>query len=325
MKIAMRSLFAALVVAAVSTVPAPAHAQAYPSKPVRIVVPYSAGGPTDAVARALATKLGEQVGQPVIVENRTGAGGNIGSEFVAKSPPDGYTVLYHSSGVATSPALYKKLNYDPVKDLTPVALTATIPLVLMAHPSVPAASIQQFIAYLKANPSKVNYGSGGVGSIPHLAVALFLQVNGVEAVHVPYKGNAPATTDLIGGQIQFMVDAVNTALPYIRDNRVRALAVTSQARASVLPGVPTVNETVTPNFSAPTWHGVFVSATTPQSIVQRLNAGIAKAVLDPEMKANFASQGVELLASTPEQLGAHLRAEIDRWTKAAKTAGVQPE
>ncbi len=302
-----------------------AHAQPFPSKPIRIIVPYAAAGPTDAVARGLATKLSEQFGQPVVVENRLGAGGNVGSDAVAKAPADGYTLLYQSAGIATAPALSKSLPYDPVKDLAPVAMTATIPLVIVANAQLPATSIEQFLAFVKANPSKANYGSGGAGSIPHLALAVYLQNNGVKATHVPYKGTAAAMTDLIGGQIQFLLDAVSTQLPFIADNRVRPMAVTSATRSQVLPNVPTVGETTNPNFSATTWHGLFAPAGTPQSVIAQLNAAANKAMADADMKAKFAPQGVQLMTSTPEQLGSHLRTEVDRWTKAAAAAGVKPD
>lgn len=283
------------------------------------------GGPTDAVARALGAKMSQQLGQPVVVDNRTGASGNIASQYVAKSAPDGYTVLYHSSGFAISPALYKRLPYDPLRDFAPVALTASIPAVLMVNPAVPAANIEQFVQYLKGNPGKLSYGTGGVGNITQLGVALFLQAKGLQAIHVPYKGTAPAMTDLIGGQTQFMLDALSSGLPYIRDQRVRALAVTSQARVRLLPGVPTLAESVMPGFVAPTWHGMLVPAGTPQAIVQRLNAAANAAVGDAEIRNQFAPQGVELQASTPEQFAAYLRAEIARWASAVHAAGVEPE
>ncbi|AQV98590.1 LacI family transcriptional regulator [Cupriavidus necator] len=297
----------------------------WPQKPIRLVLPYAAGGPTDAVARALAAKMSQQLGQPVVVDNRTGASGNIACEYVARSAPDGYTVLYHSSGLAISPALYRRLSYDPLKDFAPVAMTATIPAVLMVNPSLPATNIEQFVQYLKAHPGQLSYGTGGVGNITHLGVALFLQAKGLQAIHVPYKGTAPAMTDLIGGQTQFMLDAVSSALPYIRDKRVRALAVTSRNRVSVLAGVPALGESVMPGFAAPTWHGMLVPAGTPAAIVQRLNAAANKAVGDPEIGQQFAPQGVALQTSTPEQFAAYLRGETERWASAARAAGVEPE
>ncbi|SPA39632.1 conserved exported hypothetical protein [Cupriavidus taiwanensis] len=298
---------------------------AWPEKPVRLILPYAAGGPTDAVARALATRMSQQLGQPMVVENRVGASGNIACELVARSAPDGYTVLYHSSGFAISPALYKRLSYDPLRDFAPVAMTATIPAVLMVNPSLPVATMAQFEQYLKARPGKLSYGTGGVGNITHLLVALLLQARGLQASHVPYKGTAPAMTDLIGGQTQFMLDAVSSALPFIRDGRVRALAVTSERRVAALPDVPTLAETVMPGFVAPTWHGMLVPARTPAPVIQRLNAAANLAAQDPTVRAQFAPQGVSLQASTPERFAGYLRTETSRWADAARAAGVEPE
>ncbi|NBQ89306.1 MAG: tripartite tricarboxylate transporter substrate binding protein, partial [Betaproteobacteria bacterium] len=220
-----------------------AHAQAsYPDKPIRMVIAFPPGGPTDLVARVLAQKLAEQMGQSVVVDNKPGANGNIAAELVAKAPADGYTLFYNTSAVALSPALYKKLGYDVRADFAPVALTAVIPLVLAVHPSVPANSVAEFIAHLKANPGKLSYGSAGNGNITHLGAYLMLQSQGLTAVHVPYKGSAPALTDAVAGQTQFLTDTINSALPFIREKRLRALAVTSLQRSPVLPEVPTLNE-----------------------------------------------------------------------------------
>lgn len=305
-----------------------AHAsEAWPSKPIKLVLPYAAGGPTDVVARAIAAKLSTALGQQLVVENKLGAGGNIASEFVAKSPADGYTALYHSSGIAVTPALYKKMGYDPANDFAPVAMPASIPAIIVAGPGLPSNinTMQQLVQYLKANPDKASYGSGGVGNITHLGIELFLQGTGTKAVHVPYKGTAPAMTDLVGGRITFMLDALSSALPFIRDKRVRPLAVTSIQRAAVLPDVPTMAETVLPGFDASTWHCVLLPVATPKAVVARLNEEINKLAADPEMVRQFAPQGVQLHTSTPAQLDAFLRAEITRWTTAARSAGVQPE
>lgn len=324
-----RRLLATLgALATTSVAPLAARAQAtWPAKPIRLVLPYAAGGPTDVVARAMVARLGDVLGQQFIVENRLGAGGNIASEFVAKAPADGYTALYHSSGIAVTPALYKKMGYDPAKDFAPVALPASIPAIIVAGPALPAdiTTLAQLVQYLKANPGQASYGSGGIGNITHLGVELLLQGTGTTAVHVPYKGTAPAMTDLIGGRIHFMLDALSSALPFVRDQRVRALAVTSTQRAAVLPQVPTVDETVLKGFSATTWHGVLLPAATPAPVVQRLNAAINQVVAEPALRQQFAAQGVELHASTPAQFDALLRTEITRWTTAARNAGVQPE
>ncbi|WP_454688396.1 Bug family tripartite tricarboxylate transporter substrate binding protein [Achromobacter aloeverae] len=308
--------------------PLAAHASpspGWPAKPIRLILPYAAGGPTDVVARALAAKMSQQLGQSIIVENHTGASGNIACEFVARAAPDGYTALYHSSGFAISPALYRKLPYDPVKDFAPVGLAATIPTVLMVNRDLPVKTIQEFVAYLKSHPNQLSYGTGGVGNITHLVVALFLQANQAQAVHVPYKGTAPAMTDLIGGLTQFMLDAVNSSLPFIKDGRVRALALASKEPLAALPGVPTLDGSVMPGFVAPTWHGVLLPAATPREVVTAFNAALAKAARDPGLDRQFSAQGVTLESSTPEQFSAYLQAEIARWRQAATAAGVQPE
>jgi tripartite-type tricarboxylate transporter receptor subunit TctC len=295
---------------------------AYPDKPIKLVLAFPPGGPTDLVARVLAQKLGEQMGQTVIVENKPGANGNIAAELVAKSLPDGYTVFYNTSAVALSPALYKKLGYDVLSDFAPVALTAVIPLVLAVHPSLPVTTIQEFIDYLKVNPGKFSYGSAGNGNITHLGAFLMLQAKGLSAAHIPYKGSAPALMDLVGGQTQFTTDTVNSALPFIKEKRLRALAVTSLTRTSVLPDVPTLNETVMPGFEVGAWQGLLVPAKTSPEIVKRLNAEILKALASSDVRAKLALQGAEPLGSTPTEYGAYIKSEVDRWIKVVKQSGV---
>ncbi len=295
---------------------------AYPDKPIKLVLAFPPGGPTDLVARVLAQKLGEQMGQTVIVENKPGANGNIAAELVAKSLPDGYTVFYNTSAVALSPALYKKLGYDVLSDFLPVALTAVIPLVLAVHPSLPVTTIQEFIDYLKVNPGKFSYGSAGNGNITHLGAFLMLQAKGLSAAHIPYKGSAPALMDLVGGQTQFTTDTVNSALPFIKEKRLRALAVTSLTRTSVLPDVPTLNETVMPGFEVGAWQGLLVPAKTSPEIVKRLNAEILKALASSDVRAKLALQGAEPLGSTPIEYGAYIKSEVDRWIKVVKQSGV---
>ncbi len=295
---------------------------AYPDKPIKLVLAFPPGGPTDLVARVLAQKLGEQMGQTVIVENKPGANGNIAAELVAKSLPDGYTVFYNTSAVALSPALYKKLGYDVLSDFLPVALTAVIPLVLAVHPSLPVTTIQEFIDYLKVNPGKFSYGSAGNGNITHLGAFLMLQAKGLSAAHIPYKGSAPALMDLVGGQTQFTTDTVNSALPFIKEKRLRALAVTSLTRTSVLPDVPTLNETVMPGFEVGAWQGLLVPAKTSPEIVKRLNAEILKALASSDVRAKLALQGAEPLGSTPTEYGAYIKSEVDRWIKVVKQSGV---
>lgn len=301
-----------------------AFAQAdYPNKPIKMIVAFPPGGPTDLVSRVLAQKLTEQMGQQVIVENKPGANGNIGAQYAAKSPPDGYTVFYNTSAVALSPALYSKLGFDTLRDFDPVALTATIPLVLVVHPSVPVNSVSEFVAYARKNRDKMTYGSAGNGNVTHLGAFLFLQKNGIEMQHAPYKGSAPALADLAGGQVQFLTDTVNSALPLIMDKRMRALAVTSLKRTTVLPDVPTMDETVLPGFEVGAWQGVLVPAKTPSAIVKRLNAEIMTALQSPDMRQKLASRGVEPLGSTPEQYGAYIKSELERWAQVVKSTGVK--
>jgi tripartite-type tricarboxylate transporter receptor subunit TctC len=316
--VAIVSLLAGLVVAG------PAFPQAdYPSKPIRMLVAFPPGGPTDLVSRVLAAKVSEQIGQQVLVENRPGANGNIAAEAAAKAAPDGYTVFYNTSAITLSPALYAKLAFDPQKDFAPVVLTAVVPLVLAVHPSVPATNLKEFIAYLKANPGKATYGSAGNGNVTHLSAYLFLQSNGLDAVHVPYKGSAPSLTDLVGGQTQFTAETVNAALPYIRDKRLRPLAVMSLKRASVLPDVPTLNESGMKGFEVGAWQGIVVPAGTPPAIVQRLNAEVMKALASPDVKARLAAQGADPLGSTPAEYGAYIKSELDRWAKVVKATGAK--
>lgn len=314
------------IAGALAALAAPGWLQAqadYPSKPIKLVVAFPPGGPTDLVSRVIAQKLSEQFGQQVLVENRPGANGNIGAEAVAKAAPDGYTVFYNTSAITLSPSLYSKLNFDPLKDYAPVALTAVVPLVIAAHPSVPAANLKEFIAYLKANPGKATYGSAGNGNVTHLGAFLFLQANGLEAVHVPYKGSAPSLTDLVGGQTQFTAETINAALPYIRDKRLKAFAVTGLKRSNVLPDVPTLNESGMKGFEVGAWQGVVMPAKTPPAIVQRWNAEVMKALADPDVKAKLAAQGAEPLGSTPEQYGAYLKSEVERWSKVVKATGAK--
>ncbi|RUP30192.1 MAG: tripartite tricarboxylate transporter substrate binding protein [Curvibacter sp.] len=296
-------------------------ASRYPDKPLRLVLAFPPGGPTDLVARVLAQKLGEQLGQSVLVDNRPGANGNIAAEMVARAPADGYTLFYNTSAVALSPALYKKLSYDVRTDFAPVALTAVIPLVLVVHPSLPVNTPAEFVAYARAQGDRLTFGSAGNGNITHLGAFLLLKGQGLQATHAPYKGSAPALTDLVGGQLQFMTDTVNSALPFIRDKRLRALAVTSLKRTSVLPEVPTLSETVAPGFEAGAWQGLLLPARTPPEIVSRLNAELLKALASHDVRAKLAQQGAEPLGSTPAEYGAYIDSEIRRWTEVVRQTG----
>lgn len=303
-----------------------AFAQApWPARPVKLVMPHAPGGPTDVIARAIAAHVSRTLGQQVFVESRLGASGNIGTEYVARSAPDGYTALYQSSVFAIVPSLFKHLAFDPMRSFAPVALPANINVVLLANHNLPVTGLADFIQYLRANSGKLAYGSGGSGNITHLAVEVMLQAIGSSAVHVPYKGTAPAMVDLLGGQIQFMLDAVNTASPYVKDQRVRAIAVTGAQRSSLLPDVPTLAEAGLKIQPMASWQMVLVPAGTPLAIVDTLNAAVNKATADADLQRQFAAQGVQLQQSTPAQCAALLRSEVANWARVARSAGVQPE
>ncbi len=304
------------------------HAQApYPNHPVRIVVPFPAGGTTDILARATAQKLTETLGQPFVVENRPGAAGNIGAEIVAKSPPDGYTMLMGTVGThAINASLYEKMPYDHVKDFVPVVLVAGVPNVLVVHPSVPAKSVQELIAYAKANPGKLNFASSGSGTSIHLSGELFKTMTGVSMQHVPYKGSAPALADLTGGQVQLMFDNLPSALPLIKAGKLRALAVTSLARASALPDVPTVAESGLPGFEASSWFGLLAPAGTPKDVVTKVNAEVAKWLATPEAKEKLAAQGAIVASGlTPDDFTRHIASETTKWQKVVKDSGAKVE
>jgi tripartite-type tricarboxylate transporter receptor subunit TctC len=319
-----RSLALASTAALLGFASAGAFAQgpAFPSKPITMVVPFPPGGPTDLVARVLAQKLGEQMGQSILVDNRGGANGNIGAQVVAKASADGYTVLYNTSSITLSPALYKSVSYDVQKDFAPVALVAVVPLALVVHPSIPANNVKEFVAYAKAHPGKLSYGSAGNGNVTHLGAFQFVQANGIEATHVPYKGSAPADVDLVGGQIQFMTDTVNSVMSFVRDKRMKMLAVTTAKRMTLFPDVPTLAESGMPGFEVGAWQGVMVPTGTPQAVVDKLNAEIVKALKSPDVRQRLALQGAEPLGSTPQEYGAYVKKELARWAGVVKATGV---
>ncbi len=297
---------------------------AYPAKPVRVIVTFTAGGGTDMAARAIGQKLAEQWGQQFIIDNRAGAGGIIGTEIVAKSAPDGYTLLLaSSSGLVLNPLLTSKLPYDPVKDFAPVSLLAINPTLLVVISSLPVNNVKELIALAKAKPHSLNYASVGLGSPIHLAMELFKAMTGTDMVHVPYKGAGPAVTDLLGGQVQLMFNSMPTVLPHVKTGKLRALAVGSARRAKTVPDVPTVAESGVPGFDAATWFGIVAPSATPKAVVDKLNAGIAKGLEDPEMAQRLLSQGSEVQGSTPEGLAKYMRDESERWRKLIKTAGIK--
>ena len=314
---------AALAMAAVATL---AQGQAYPAKPVRIVVPFPAGGTTDILAREVAARLSQTLGQPVVVDNRPGAGGNIGAELVAKSPADGYTFLMGTVGThAINASLYSKLPYDHVRDFAPVILVAGVPNVLEVNPSVPVNSVQELIAYAKANPGKLNFASSGSGTSIHLAGELFKVMTGVQMAHVPYKGSAPALADLAGGQVQLMFDNLPSSLQLIKGGKLRALAVTSAQRSSALPDLPTVAEAGLPGFEATSWFGLLAPAGTPPEVVARINGEVAKWLASPEAKDKLAAQGAIAAGGSADDFTRHIAAETAKWQKVVKESGAKVE
>jgi len=311
---------------AISTPHAAAAADAYPARPIRFVVAFPPGGGTDIIARSIAQKLAERLAQQVVVDNRPGAGGNIGTDIVAKSAPDGYTLLMGSAGpLAINASLFDKMPFDPIRDLAPVTLAASTPNVLVVHPSLKAATVNELIALAKARPGEINFASSGHGTPAHLAGELFNSMAGVKLVHVPYKGAAPALADLLGGQVQLMFSTMPPALPHVKDGKLRALAVTSSKRSRAMLELPTVDEVALPGFEANTWHGVVVPAGTPAAIVARLNREIVAILHLPEVVERLSGQGAEALGSTPEEFAAYIRSESVKWAKVVRDSGAKAE
>lgn len=303
----------------------PLFAQPYPSKPVRIIVPYAPGGPYDEVARVISQRLTEMWGQTVIVESRAGAGGNIGADFVAKSPPDGYTLLLGNAGPITiNPSLYRKLPYDPQRDLAPVTQLIAASMTLVVHPSLPAKNVKDLIALARAKPGAVNYASAGVGNLQHLTMELLQSLTKTRMNHVPYKGAAPAFVDLIGGQVEVMFANIVGAMQHVKSGRVRAIAVSSAKRAAMLPDVPALAETV-PEIDVTTWSGLFVAAGTPREIVTKVNGDVGRVLERPDIRDRFASQGASTVPGPPEALAQLVRREAVLYAKVIKSAGIQQE
>ena len=291
-----------------------------------MLLAFPPGGPTDINARLFALKLSEQMGQQVVVDNKPGAGGNVGAAEAARAPADGYTIFYNTSAIAIAPALYSNIAFDPIRDFAPVALTATVPLVLAINSGLPAKNLQEFVAYARANPGKLFYASSGSGTITHLAAALFAAQMGLQMQHVPYKGSAPALVDVVGGQTQMMIDTINTVLPYARDNRLRPLAIAVTRRSPQLPEVPTLEEAANlPGFEMSAWQGIVVPAAAPREIVARLNAEVNKAVQNPELRARLAVGGSDPLGGSSEQYAAYIRSELARWSKVVKDSGARAD
>ena len=306
----------------------PALAQApFPSRPVRLVVAFPAGGPTDVLARVIGERMAAELGQPVIIENRGGANGNIAAEAVSKAEADGYTLLYNTSSIAISRALYKRLGYDLLRDLAPLALTAAAPSLLVVNPGLPVADAAQFIAWARANSGKISYSSGGVGNISHLHAFMVMKHLGAEAVHVPYRGTAAALTDVAAGNVQFMSDALNTALPLAREGRVRPIAVTTARRSAQLPEVPTMAETglMPPGFDSGIWQGIMVPARTPEAAVRRLNQAVNAALRDPGVMARIEQMGAWPTGGSVEDYRRYLDAEIALWARIVPETGASEE
>jgi tripartite-type tricarboxylate transporter receptor subunit TctC len=318
----VRTLLAlALVGGATST----ALAQSYPNKPIRVMVGFPPGGVADVLARIIGPKLSENVGQPVVVENRAGAGSNIAAETVAKSPPDGYTLFVYSTVNAVNVSLFTKLAYDPVKDFAPVSLIASMANILVVNPSVPASSVQELIALAKAQPGKLNFGSAGNGTTQHLSGQVFKSMAGIEISHVPYKGSVPAMTAVLAGEIPMMFNVMSTVLPQMKGGKVRALAVTSAKRSALVPDLPTMAEAGLPGFDYVSYFGVLAPAGTPREVVARLNAEIVKLLETPDMKARLAEVGAEPLSSTPERFGAFIQEEIRKSAVVVKESGAKAD
>jgi len=316
--------FFAVIIAAGATPLANAADEAYPSKPIRLVVPFPAGGPLDVVARAIGQKLTDAWGQPVIIDNRPGAGGNIGADLVAKSAPDGYTILEGAlSTHAVNVSLYGKMPYDPIRDFAPITLVAVTPNVLVLNPSVPANSVQELIAYAKAHPGKLSFGSGSNGSAGHLAGEAFKAEAGVDMVHIPYKGGAPAMQALLAGDTQLMFDNLSNSTPQLKAGKIKALAVTTAKRSALAPELPTLAEAGLPGLDIYTWWGFLAPAGTPKEIIAKWNAEVTRILVTPEMKAFFAQQGAEPAPTSPEEFSALIRREITKYAKIVKDSGAK--
>jgi len=302
-----------------------AHALAadYPNRPLRLIVPFAPGGGNDTVARLVGQKLEGELGQPVVIDNRPGAGGIVGAEAAARAAPDGYTLFLGGVGShAINPNLHANLSYDPIKDFQPISLIASAPLVLVVHPSVPAHSVRELVTLAKAQPGKLNYASNGNGSSSHLAAVMFASMTGTDMVHVPYKGLAPALTDLLSGQVQLMFSSVVAILPHVKAGKLRALAVSSRERMTLLPDLPTIAESGVPGYQSSSWYGILAPAGTPPDVVTRLNAALVRVVAQPDVKQALAQEGAEPVGNSPQAFGAFIQAEKQRLGEVIRTARV---
>jgi len=304
----------------------PAHANEYPTRPVTLVLAFAPGGPSDVLARIVARKMEQVLGQPVVIDNRPGAGGNIAAEFVAHAAPDGYTILLATNGIlATNAALYKKLNYDPEKDFAPISLVATQANALVVHPALPAHSLSELIALAREKPGKLNFSSGGFGTASHLTGELFKAEARIDIVHVPYKGAGPALQDVIAGHVEMMFAAVAASMAQIQDGKVRALAVTTRKRTETLPNVATIAELGISGFDSASWHGLVAPAGTPNEVIAKLTRATAAALADASVRKSLTKLGIDIEGSSPQEFDAYIRAEIPKWTSVVKTSGAKLE
>ena len=316
----------ALAVACIVLAGVPAYgADSYPSKPVRFIIPYAPGGTTDIIARLLGQKLGEELGQQVIVDIRSGAGSMIGTELAAKSPPDGYTLLLNNIGLAFNETLYPKRNYDALRDLAPISLVGVTPNAFVVHPSVPAKTMKDFLAFAKARPGQLSYASGGIGSSSHLSMELLQSLSGLKFNHVPYKGAGPALIDVAAGNVPFQLNSMPAVMNHVHSGRLRALAVSSAKRSQAAPDLPTIAESGVPGYDYVTWYGVLVPAHTPPAIVTRLSSSMQKALANRDVREKLGQQGVEVESSTPEAFGKLVRNDVEKWRKIITTAKIKAE
>ncbi len=302
----------------------PAAGTSYPTKPVKVVVGFAPGGGSDFIARVIAPRLGEKLGQPVIVDNKPGAGGNLAADYVVKAAPDGYTLYLAAASYTVNPAVYK-LTFDPIKDIAPVAQLAHGPFIIAVNPKLPVGTLKDLVEYAKKNPGKLSYASAGTGSIVHMATEYFLATAGIEALHVPYKGTSPALTDTIGGQTQLVFGTVASTIPFVKSGQLKGLAVTTATRLAALPDVPTVAESGYPQFVAENWHGIVAPKGTPPEIVARLNQVINESLKDPKMASQLAIDGLTAASGSPEDFAAVIRSETQRWQQVAKSRGIHLE
>jgi tripartite-type tricarboxylate transporter receptor subunit TctC len=319
-------LYGVLLAASAASAALPAQAQSYPDRPLRLIAPFPAGGLADVLARAVGDEISKTLGQPVIVENRAGAGGNTGADAVAKAAPDGYTLLMSSAGILTAnPFLYSNMPFDAATAFVPISNVAEMPMLVVVHPKVEAKTLQEFVALARTQPGKLNFGSPGIGTTGHLGLAMFMHAAGIKIAHVPYRGAAPAVTDLLGGQIDGVVDNPPTVLPHIAAGKLRALAVAARERLALIPDVPTAAEGGVANYEASSWFGIAAPAGTPPEVVARLHKEIAAAVRGPVLQERFAKAGARLVGNSPSEFAAQIRAERTKWGEIIRAANIKAE